>query len=80
MTPVEHDAALAAQLVAAVAAHDVVRTIRVLDEASDSGRIRELCIAIAAQAASLAGLAGECFDSDAQPLLDDWAMSLMPSE
>ena len=68
---------LAAQLVAAVSADDVVRTIRVLDAACDNGRLRELCIATAGQAV---GLAGEYFDIDAQTMLDDRAMSLMPGD
>lgn len=77
VTPVEHDVALAAQLIAATSAGDVVRTIRVLDQACDDGRIRELCLATAGQAV---GLAGEYFDTDRQQMLDERAMSLMPSD
>lgn len=77
MTPVEHDVMLAAQLIAAVSADDVDRTIRVLDQVCDSGRLRELCIATAGQAV---GLAGEYFDVDRQAMLDERAMSLMPSD
>ena len=77
MTPVEGDVMLAAQLIAAVSADDVVRTIRVLDQACDDGRLRELCIAVAGQAV---GLAGEYFDTDCQQMLDMRAMSCMPSD
>ena len=58
MTPVEGDVMLAAQLIAAVSAHDIERTIRVLDQACDDGRIRELCLAVADRRCTRRGCCG----------------------
>ena len=75
MTPVEHDVALAAQLVAAVSAHDVVRTIHILDAACNDGRIRELALATAGQAVAVTAQLWD--NQDVQQALDLHAMSMM---
>ena len=75
MTAAQHDVAAAAKLVAAVHADDVVGIIRILDEASDDGRLRELAVAVAAQCASVTS---EFWDNqDVQQALDLHAMSAM---
>jgi hypothetical protein len=68
------DVAAAARLVAAVNAGDTGGWVAILAEAAVRGRLGELCLATAAQCASLAG---EYFDTDCQTMLDMRALDAL---
>ena len=74
MTTAYEDVAAAAALVAFTAAGDTGAWLRVIAEADRRGRLAELCLATAAQCASLAG---EYFDTDCQTMLDMRALNAL---